>query len=142
MKKLIVLLLAISAMCPLAAQTPAQTPDAVIKRYAADYPNVKAVWTMSGPNYRAEYTDKNGMSHAVIYDMKGDVVGNENQLKEGEYPSTISTYYVSTYPHEAYKVWSSEDKSGNRVYYIHRGSDMVWFDKSGMFSRTSTESTY
>jgi hypothetical protein len=111
-----------------------KVPESVNKRFSADYPDSKSTWTMRGNNYRAEYRDQStNLNRAVIYDMAGNPIGTERELNMSDYPGTLRDYYNSNYPNESYKVWSSEDKTGKRTYYVPRKNEMIWFDEKGNY---------
>ncbi len=109
-------------------------PGTISKRFSTDYPNTQSNWSQVGTNYRAEYADTaSRLTRAIIYDVNGNPVGSESQLGNNEYPRTIGDYYSKSYPNEKYNVWSSQDNTGKRSYYITRESDVIWFDDKGNY---------
>ena len=111
-----------------------QVPGGVSKRYNTDYPNMQSSWSMNGKNYRADYMDtKTNKGRAVIYYPSGNPLMTERELGTGDYPRSINEYYNTNYPNEKYKVWSSEDNTGKRSYYVTRKSDVIWFDDKGTY---------
>ena len=121
------------------AQTNTQVPGAVTKRFSTDYPSTNSTWTMSGTNYKAEYMDpKTKSGRAVLYDMNGNPIGMERELTRSDYPASINEYYTASYPNEVYRVWTTDDKSGKRNYFISRKNEILWFDDKGIYSRKDT----
>lgn len=139
MKTFASLLIACFASIALSAQnpttSPTQVPDNVSSKFSTQYPTATPTWKLDGNNYSAWYTDpQTKMQSMVVYDKDGNLVRRENELDAMNYPSTINDYYTKTYPTEKdYKVWSSEDATGNRTYYTKRKGQMIWFDKDGNY---------
>jgi len=117
-------------------QSNTQVPGSVSKRFNTDYPSTNSTWTTAGTNYRAEYMDpKTKTGRAVYYDTNGNPVGMERELSRSEYPASINEYYTASYPNEEYRVWTSDDKTGKRNYFITRKTEVVWFDDKGTYVR-------
>jgi len=120
-------------------QPSTQVPGAVSKRFSTDYPNTNSTWTMSGTNYRAEYMDPTTKTgRAVLYDQNGNPMGMERELTRSDYPASINEYYTASYPNETYRVWTTDDKTGKRNYFISRKNEILWFDDKGTYSRKET----
>jgi hypothetical protein len=118
------------------AKSATQVPGTVSSRFSTDYPNTNTTWTMSGKNYRAEYMDpKTNSGRAVVYDQNGNPLGMEREVSRTDLPPTINEYYTATYPNEEYRVWTNDDKTGKKSYYITRKSEVLWFDDKGAFIR-------
>src|SRR5688500_20058555 len=106
------------------AQQNTQVPGTINQRFTTDYPNIKPNWSTSGTNYRAEYMDtETRLGRAVLYDQNGNPVGKELELNRTEYPKTITEYYSSNYPNEEFRIWSAEDMTGKRNYFVTRKSE-------------------
>ena len=117
-------------------------PTIVDARFLTDYPNIKPDWTQEDDVYSAEYrVEESNMGRIVRYDKNGNRLSVENELHNDNYPVSIATYYVKTYPREKYAVWSYEDAKGNKTYYATRGEEKIWFDISGkrLVSKTTTD---
>ncbi len=113
-----------------------QVPADVSKRFGTEYPDMRSTWSMSGANYRAEYMDtQTRMGRAIVYDKMGNPVGKESEVATGQFPVTITEYYNTSFPNETYKVWSSEEQTGNRNYFVTRKSEIIWFDDKGNYTR-------
>lgn len=124
------------------AQQNTKVPGTVNQRFSTDYPDMKPNWSASGTNYRAEYTDTDSkLGRAVLYDQNGNPVGKELELSPTEYPKTITEYYTATYPNEEYRVWSTEDMTGKRNYFVTRKSEVIWFDDKGVYKTKTLRTT-
>jgi len=123
---------------PQTSQQNTEVPPAVSKMFDTDYPNTKSTWTMAGSGYRSEYMDPNTkLSRAVIYDADGNLIGNERELGQGEYPATINKYYSTSYPNEEYRVWIREEPAGTKNYFVTRKTEVIWFDDKGNYTRNN-----
>lgn len=113
--------------------TPNVQPSAIIlNKFSAAYPNISPQWTLNESIYSAEYRDPNtNMGRVVSYDTQGNITSIENELANDAYPTSIGQYYVKKYPGERYSTWSWEDGMGNKMYYILRGEQAVWFSTEG-----------
>jgi len=119
-------------------QSLTDVPDNLRNRFSTDFPDQKPMWTMDGSKYRAEYKDQvTGTGRAIIYDGKGNPMYTEVELKNNDYPVTISDYYSRTYPNEKYSVWSSQDNEGVPNFQINRNSETILFDEQGNYSRSN-----
>jgi hypothetical protein len=144
--KTIVLLLALSSALQMQSQTTTaqptgvqltpnvQPPGLVLTNFNAAYANVSPKWMLQDEIYSAEYRDVNSnMGRVVSYDKLGNIVAIENELTNDAYPQPIGTYFVKKYPGEKYNTWSYEDGMGNKMYYILRGEQSIWFSSEGKF---------
>lgn len=119
-----------------------QVPGTVNSRFSTDNPGMTSTWSRSDTYYRAEYMDKDSRSgRAILYDENGNPMGTEREIGTADYPTGVSDYYTKNYPNEPYKVWSSEDKTGKRSYYVTRESDVIWFDDKGAYKSKSARGT-
>ncbi|MEO6301989.1 MAG: hypothetical protein ABIP51_02335 [Bacteroidia bacterium] len=117
-------------------QTPAgvNTPATVSNKFKADYPNIGATWQMEDDNYAAYYRDPlTNLDRVLVYDRNANVVRSDYELDYASHPKTISDYYVSNYPREDYKVWSSQEGKSDLVYFSKHKGNTVWFDKDGKY---------
>lgn len=145
MKKLFILLLAgigLQASCQTTTAQPTgvklspnvQPTTIVLNKFSAAYPNVSPAWALQDEIYSAEYRDANtNMERVVSYDKQGNVFSIENELHNDAYPASIATYFIKKYPGEKFTTWSYEDGMGNKMYYILRGEESVWFSNEGKF---------
>ena len=121
---------------PATTAKPTQVPPAAVStRFSTDYPNTKATWSTTTTGYRSEYIDPNTkMYRANVYDANGNPVGMEKEIAKGEYPTTINTYYSTTFPNEQYRVWT-RDENGKKVYFVARPNETIYFDDKGNYTR-------
>ena len=93
-------------------------------------------------NYQAEYYDQsNNLGRTVVYDRNGTIIREDHELGAGDFPTAIGDYYTQNFPNESYRVWSSEDVSGNRVYYGKCKDQVAWFDKEGKYMQNKPVKT-
>ena len=145
MKKLVVFLtfmLSVNVMiCQVTPSKPA-VPEPVKTKFSKDYPNVVPNWNLDGGNYQAEYYDQsNNLGRTVVYDRNGTIIREDHELGAGDFPTAIGDYYTQNFPNESYRVWSSEDVSGNRVYYGKCKDQVAWFDKEGKYMQNKPVKT-
>lgn len=111
-----------------------QPPAIVLNNFSAAYPNVNPEWGLQDDIYSADYRDvTTNMGRVISYDKLGNITSIENELANDAYPQSIGNYFVKKYPGEKYKVWSYEDGMGNKMYYILRGEQSIWFSSEGKF---------
>ncbi|MES2679764.1 MAG: hypothetical protein V4635_07770 [Bacteroidota bacterium] len=152
MKKLIILSMMIFGSGFLSAQikkavkkAPKVPADTTAPAVNTEDPMNEASWKRSKKNARAEFTDSTlKKDRTVTYDATGNMVISDNSddtQNNNAYPPSIAEYYTQKYPNESYKVLWGKDKSGNKIYYINRKSEVFWFDQDGKFtSRTQANS--
>jgi len=114
----------------------AQVPPFISTRFNSDYPNMHAVWTLEGENFRADFTEGT-LDRSVTYNKNGRLLQREEELAKDNYPLAIGTYCSQHYPKEQYAVWSRYDSTGALSYYISRDTETLWFDKSGKYKMRS-----
>jgi hypothetical protein len=111
---------------------PGQVPSLVMERFNKEYPGVSGNWSKEEDNYRVEFTDpKSRMLHVIIYDRNGEVIRRENELDNMEYPGAINDYNQKNYPGEQLRIWSAEEKNGEKYFYTKRQSEVLKYDKDG-----------
>lgn len=119
------------------AQSPANSggikpPDSVEESFIKKHPNVIPNWSKDQENFKATYEDPLSHTEAlIIYNSKGETIRSEYEIEIPKYPRLISEYYSKNYPKEKFKLWSSIDKDGNKLYFIYRKKNIFWFDKDG-----------
>lgn len=143
MKRLFILL-SLGATLSLASQTTTAQPTGVkltpnvqpntivLNKFSAAYPNISPAWALHETIYSAEYRSPDtNLGRVVSYDLQGNIVSIENELNSDAYPEGIGRYYTKKYPREKYTVWSWEDGMGDKMYYILRGEESIWFSTEG-----------
>lgn len=134
MKKILVLMSAITLMwCSLAsAQTTA--PEKVNAQFKTLYPNVKDVkWVMEDGNYLGLFTsDKKEM--AVQINEKGDLVQTEKRLDISELPKASQEYLTKNYAGVKFDRASevTDDSKVKRYQAVSKDKTVV-FDADGKF---------
>lgn len=114
-----------------------EVPDIVRNKFRSEHPNIKPAWQMIGDYYIAEYTDETTEKQKLIaYDEDSNVMRRDVEVDDGYYPKAIKDYFSKHYPKEDYTVWFSEDRGGNKIYYVNLKSNTIWFDKDGRFLLT------
>lgn len=144
MKRLFLALLGFGATLSVVAQTTTAQPTGVklspnvqpntivLNQFAAAYPNISPAWSLHENVYSAEYRNPDtNLGRVVSYDLQGSLVSIENELNSEGYPVAVGQYYAKKYPREKYEVWSWEDGMGNKMYYILRGEESIWFSTEG-----------
>lgn len=112
----------------------------ILSKFAYDNPNTRAIWTKEDNNiYAAMYRDENtNLNKITRYDINGNVLSHANELKNNNYPLTISKYLAKKFPGEESSVWSYETE-GKKTFYVTRGDDVLWFNALGKYSKTITK---
>ena len=143
MKKLILLVLLSNVIC-LSAQTPVGNPEKIVQSdkivppepvleaFKKEFPSITPAWSMDGGNFKAVFVDPTSLKGVtIVYDKTGNVVRRDSELDNSSYPESINSFYIKNYPGEKYKTWVSTDDKGTRTYYIQRGEKLLWFDSEG-----------
>jgi hypothetical protein len=148
MKKLIILSLMMLLSGMFLAQTkkavkkaPKMPADSTAPTVNTEDPMNEASWKRSGKNARTEFTDSTlKEERTVTYDATGNMVISDNSgdsQNNTANPPSIAEFYTQKYPNEKIRVLWGNDKTGNKIYYINRKSEVFWFDQEGKFtSRT------
>ncbi|HOZ86475.1 MAG TPA: hypothetical protein PL029_01895 [Bacteroidia bacterium] len=152
MKKLIILSMMLLVSGLLSAQTkkavkkaPKMPADTTAPAVNTEDPMNEASWKRNRKNARAEFTDSTlKEERTVTYDATGNMVISDNSgdsQNNNAYPPSIAEFYTQKYPNEKFRVLWGKDKTGNKIYYINRKSEVFWFDQDGKFtSRTQIKS--
>jgi hypothetical protein len=72
-------------------------PDAVLKGFAKNYGDAKAIWKVNEENYEAAFK-LNGMPATVWYDSTGYRMNVEVEIKSDQLPSIALSYIDRNYP--------------------------------------------
>jgi hypothetical protein len=112
------------------------TPLIILEHFSRNYSDAIPFWGMEGKHYTVRYIDpETALGHKLVYDKHGTIVRSENEMALSECPQNLLEYYVRNYPDEQLRVWSYEENSGDRRYFIRHNTRIVWFDKEGRYMR-------
>ena len=107
-------------------------PNEVKDKFTKEHPGVPSTWKKDGENYKVDYIDpESNRGQVIVYDRNGSVLRREVELENASYPPKINDYFISHYPGEKFKTWSSEDPAGVKTFFIDRKSEIIWFDREG-----------
>ncbi|NHN24980.1 hypothetical protein FIA58_004745 [Flavobacterium jejuense] len=137
MKKLsFTVIIAISSMALSQAQEK-KVPDAVIKAFKKEHPNVKASWDIEKKGFEAEFK-MNGKDASENYSSNGKKMATEIEIEEKELPKKALEYVLKNYPNKKIKETAKiTDANGTITYEIElkidtKNTDLL-FDSNGEF---------
>jgi hypothetical protein len=132
MKKLPILVFLFMWIPLLKGQQQNQVPSSIKESFINQYPGEPALWKKDGKFYKVSFNDPvSHLGQIIVYDENGNVVRKETEVESLEYPSNINTYYLEKYPGEKYKIWKTENMTGERQFYIDHKSQRLLFDSDG-----------
>jgi hypothetical protein len=105
-------------------------PEPATRRFNSDYPNEVANWRQIGDNYEACYTDsKTKLKRAIVYDTKGNVIRQDNELDYVDIPYGVTNYYSANTKKENLHVCEALTEKGDKVYVAKMNGKTDYFDK-------------
>jgi hypothetical protein len=125
------------AVDPTVAAQPDHTevnlPDAIGKKFSKDVASRHNVtWEMKKDLYWITYADPGTqLKHVIVYDKNGKIMRQEDEVKRGNYPDAINKYMSSEHKTTNFKVWSTENPKGKKIYFVPLGNDYIWFSTEG-----------
>lgn len=134
MKKIVLSILAIIFTTTVFSQINKKKdiPDVVIVNFQKQYPEVKEIkWEKEGENFEAEF-NTNGLEESVLYDVEGNLIETEVQIKTGELPKGATDYITEHYKGKKIKEASRVTKAdGNLSYEAEINGIELVFDSNG-----------
>jgi hypothetical protein len=112
------------------------TPLIILEHFARTNPDAIPFWGTEGNNYTVRYIDpRTALGHKLVYDRQGVILRSENEIALNECPASLVAYYHKNHANEPVRIWSYEENTGLKKYFIRVQSRTLWFDKEGRYMK-------
>ena len=112
------------------------TPLISLEHFARTNPDAIPFWGTEGNNYTVRYIDpQTALGHKLVYNRQGVILRSEDEIALESCPASLVAYYKKNHADEPVRIWSYEECSGLKKYFIRVQSKVLWFDREGHFMK-------